>query len=197
MNKMKQLIFVIIGLMVAALVIGGTLMSVKSDIKNQVNNKSQSKTESISVSTNDHIKHDITFISITDTYINGNRSKGYILDKNGKKYDFNFSQKGTMTHEEVLEEAENLPKNTEGEFFTTPDDMAVIYDLCSTIDEKAGFDRKTDKNQTDTTSFYGVIYKDDKPVLVKIYSYGNINDVPHDPNAVSIKTFIMPRVPKE
>ncbi len=190
MNKMKQLIFIIIGFIVAALVIGGTLMSVKNDIKNQVENKQKNESSLSASSANNDIKQDMVFISITDKYNMVRRESGYIIDKNGYRYDFNFSEKGEMTHEQVLAEVNKSFDTLEGEAFISTADMSVLYNLLYSVDEKSKFDSETNESINDTTTLYGIIYKDESPSLVKIYSYGNTADNPQDLNSISIQKFI-------
>ena len=191
MNRMKQLIFVIIGLMIASLVIGLMLMSVRSDIKDQVENSSDENVKASSSDTNEYIEQDIVFVSITEKYIMGRRCVGYIIDKNGNKRDYNFAEKGALTPDEVLSEAEKSFDTLKSSSYISETDINALYNLLYRVDKTAKFDAETtNESEDNTTTVYGVVYDNGKASLVKIYSYGNNAETPHDPNAQSIKRFL-------
>ncbi len=196
MNKMKQLIFIIIGFIVAALVIGGTLMSVKNDIKGQVENGT-AKSSNSSQAVNSNIQNDIVFINVTTKYVGGKTSSGYILDKNGLRYNFNFSENGEMTPEQIFAEAEKLIKTTKGEFYLSSADMSILYDQICRIDTNAKFDEEKNKLEDNTITMYGVLYKDGKTSLIKIYSHGYLAEIPQDPIAQSIEQYFIPKENKD
>lgn len=196
MNKMKQLIFIIIGFIVAALVIGGTLMSVKNDIKGQVENGTAKSSNSSQV-VNSNIQNDIVFINVTTKYVGGKTSSGYILDKNGLRYNFNFSENGEMTPEQIFAEAEKLIKTTKGEFYLSSADMSILYDQICRIDTNAKFDEEKNKLEDNTITMYGVLYKDGKTSLIKIYSHGYLAEIPQDPIAQSIEQYFIPKENKD
>lgn len=192
MNKMKQLIFVTIGFIVAALVIGGTLMSVQTDIKNQVESGKNNSSQSTSDDSDEDTAPEIVFIKIIDKYNRGKRSGGYVIDRSGLRYDFDFSGKTSLTHEEILAEVEKKIKDLNGEAFVSENDMSTLYDMVNKIKD-IEFSIEENVYAEDATTLYGVVYKNNKPNLIKIYSSGSVNESPLDYNAKSIRKFIVSR----
>ncbi len=189
MNKMKQLIFITIGFIVAALVIGGTLMSVKTDISNQVGSGKNNSSQSTSNDSDEDTAPEIVFIKIIDTYNRGKRSGGYVIDRSGLRYDFDFSGETSLTHEEILAKVEKKIKDLKGEAFISENDMSTLYDMVNKIKD-VEFSIEENEYAEDTATLYGVVYKNNKPNLIKIYSSGSVNESPLDYNAKSIRKFI-------
>lgn len=189
MNKIKQLIFVIISLIVASLVIGGTLNSVKTDIKNQTEAKKNNSSTSIT-NEDKNIQREIAFIKIIDKYNMGKRSSGYVIDKNGLRYDFNFYDKVSLTHEQILDEVEKTINKLQGVKFISETDMSSLCNILNDV-EDIEFKSETNEYENTTETLYGVVYKDKKANLIKIFSSGSINESPVNYNIKSIKTFIL------
>ena len=87
MNKMKQLIFVVIGFIIAALVIGLLFGSVKSDIAQQVE---ENKRESSIAAVSESVQREQEIVLFTTYQYAGATkiSSGCFINKNGKRFVF-------------------------------------------------------------------------------------------------------------
>lgn len=184
MNKMKTLIMVIIGFVVAALVAGLLLTLTKNDL--QGSTKLSDEDSAVTV---EDIEQELLFINIYEWHGYDTRINGYVVDKNGRRYDFDFSSMEDASPEEIFKEAQDSLGSLESSDFIDNDDIPELYSSIYNIDKERSFDENTADNVMGTYTLYAITYENDKLSLVKVYSYGEQSAYPKDSYAKSIYSY--------
>ncbi|MGN0606237.1 MAG: hypothetical protein ACI4JM_06920 [Oscillospiraceae bacterium] len=130
--------------------------------------------------------------------INGYRNAGIFIDKYGKIYDYDFSEiSDDITFEEEMEKFSDIMEQSEGtESNFTENDMKYIYSMLKKVDENSDF---TYGNQHmwdyGQDTLYGIRYdKDNQPHKIKLYSYGDVDEIPVDRNSQKIYDYYISKI---
>lgn len=191
MNKMKQLALVIIGFIVAAVVIALLLNVTKSDLQRQV---SENQEKSVASAQEESRKNseEIAFISITETG-SGNNISGYLVNKNGGRYDFTLSRSELKdsTPESVYDKAQEKYDSEKTVTFISKADADNLLSMVPKIDKSKGFVKDTGAagDTKSTTAIYAVDNDSGKSALIKIGSTGYSAETPKDGKAKTIMKF--------
>ncbi len=191
MNKMKQLALVIIGFIVAAVVIALLLNVTKSDLQRQV---SENQEKSVASAQEESRKNseEIAFISITETD-SGNNISGYLVNKNGGRYDFTLSRSELKdsTPESVYDKAQEKYDSEKTVTFISKADADNLLSMVPKIDKSKGFVKDTSAagDTKSTTAIYAVDNDSGKSALIKIGSTGYSAETPKDGKAKTIMKF--------
>ena len=76
-------------------------------------------------------------------------------------------------------------------------DIENLYSVVSEIKTDADFKTEELTKDQGTTTIYALKYNDNKPELVKIYSYGDKLETPTDANALVIRKYFLKKLKDE
>ncbi len=197
MDGMKKLILTTVAIIIAVSVFALMLNFTKNDIQNQVNENQNKPQSSVEKSTVD-IGQDYLFFSYFKNMSYNADVKGFLIDKDGKKYDYALlmNSKEVMP-EEALKKAIEKKKNLQGKDFISSGDMDSLYRVISEINTEAEFKSEDNTKDQGTTTIYALKYKDNKPELIKIYSYGDKLETPTDTNALVIRKYFIKKLKED
>ena len=194
MNKMKQLAFVIIGFIVAAIVIALLLGYTKNDIQRQVDNNNEKSLASVQQEST-RKESSMVFLSITKNS-SDSTVKGFLINENGKRSDFTLTSKDGKfsSDEDIFKAAEKKYASSDAADYFSEGDIQNICALAKDIDSSKKCERNRDLDDLttdETTTIYAVRESSDKTALIKICSYGAAAESPTDGNSKSIqKVFV-------
>ena len=193
MDKMKTMVAVMTALLIAVGIFALILNLTKNDLQTQINeNSGKPPAVSSAVSSEPEIEQDLLFISIYQNKFYSADIKGYLIDSKGKKYDFELTDiVEEMTPEKTLKAAKEKKSSLKGTDYISAHDISNLYEILNDIDPKGKFNSETVTEQTGTTELYGITYNQGKETLVKIYSYGDVEETPRDVNAVTLRKYFM------
>lgn len=132
------------------------------------------------------VDQDIILISLYKNFAWEYQSHGFFIDKNGKKYDFDFSKKSPeMSEEEMLSEMKKIMRTGEGSSSSlTAENIENLHALAKKVDLKKDFSKTSRRVDSGQRTLYGVrSAKDGQSILVKIHSEGDWLEEPQDPSA--------------
>lgn len=191
MNKMKQLLLVIIGFVVAAVVIALLLNATKSDLQRQVSDikeKSMVSAQEESRRNNE----EFSFLCVTSSGT-GNAFKGYLVNKNGNRFDFTLGSDGVKGSDpgEIFKKAAEQYNSEKAVSFISKTEMDNLQSLVAKIDTSKKFNSKVDESGggSEISMLYAVKYNNGKESFVKVGAIGYAGDAPTDGSSRVILKF--------
>ena len=126
--------------------------------------------------------NDIIIISLHENSAWELIQKGYFVTANGKKHEFDFSEKYQKS---PIEEIFKLPRNN-GEPFLENKEIAKIFDNISQIPDSIEFDIQAHGCDMGQTTIFAVKKTKTGIYVIEIGSTGNDNRIPDEPHAKTI-----------
>ena len=188
MNKMKQLIFVLIGFIIAVLVIGIMLNFTKNDLVNQVS-ESNERTSSAAVKEKEEKDNTLVFLCLYSEPGDSQLFSGYAVNKNGNRFDINLNKSRDISqYKEIFADAQKDLDNMTAKDFIGTKEINNLCELLDLIKPIKDYKIETDKNGVNgTTVVYGIKYDENgKADLIKIGRFGDTKETPSDTNAKSV-----------
>lgn len=198
MNKMKQLIFVIFGFIVAALVTGLMLGSAKSDIQRQVEENSR-ESSIAAVSENHQREQEIVFFATYNYSGNEKISSGYLINKNGKKYDFDCDKEAYTNAEKLFSDKSAQMDSMEGTIALKESDVRTLCELVANIHTEDKYVlEKTEASRTESgiETVYAVVSANGETKLLKLFSRGDVSEILSDTSAKSFRKLFVRNFPQ-
>lgn len=198
MDGMKKLIVAVGGILVAVAVFAILLNVTKADLQNQVKERggtsSASNSSSRSADNNNPestIEQDVIFFTYYKNSSNTNVS-GYYVDKNGNKLEYELTGNVLIPDaEEVFQKTYSELESYERQEFMPLRDAENLFDVAKTINPDGEFSTENNDTSEGTTTVYAVVYNDSKPSILKIFSSGDLNEIPADRNAEIIRSYFL------
>ncbi len=189
MDGMKKLMAVTGAILIAAAVFAILANVTKTDLQNQIKENSGKPDTSAGQSVNS-IDQDFVFFSYSSDPSFTNTANGFLIDKDGKRYDYSVKEDSlNPSPEKTFKDVINQFDNLNGTDFITGTEMENLYISLSAIRSDIEYTTENMGTENGTTTVFGIKYKEGIPQLVKIYSYGDQSESPNDANAVSIQNF--------
>lgn len=197
MNKMKQLIFVVIGFIIAALVIGLLFGSVKSDIAQQVE---ENKRESSIAAVSESIQREQEIVLFTTYQYAGATkiSSGCFINKNGKRFVFDCDKEEISDPTKLFEKFSAKLDEIDGKEELKEYDMKTICELISNIKIKNKYvsEKYVEEEPPATETIYAVIVSGEKKELLKLFSRGVKTEILSDSSVRSFRKIYLRKFPE-
>ncbi len=195
MNKMKQLILIIIGFIVAAIVIAVMLSFTKNDLTTKVQKNIQESSKAV-VEESKKNQQDLVFIVAKADANSDKDLTGFVVNKNGERFDFDLSAElnANAAPDEIFVKVKDKYDIKKLSSFISKTDTENLCRIAKNIDKTKGFetidnsDTLSGTNQSKTT-IYALINNNNNTEIIKIASLGLNAQLPVDGNAKSIYKF--------
>ncbi len=198
MDGMKKLISVTIAFIVAAGIFALVLNVTKNDLKKQIEENSGAKQSSAAEKSIPEIDQDVLFFSYFQNLSYNADVKGYLIDNHGQKLDYVLTgNTKVLTAEEAFKKALSQKDKLKGTDFISGTDLSNLHEVVYLIDTKQEFFKEEIDEKNGTTTLYAVIYENNKPKLVKIYSTGDVVENPKDGNAVVVRKYFQKKLSQD
>ena len=207
MDGMKKLLITTVAILIAAGIFALLLNLTKNDIQNQVNDiggvqSSGTSDTSRPASASDtsreelpEIGQDYVFMTYYKNLSYNADIAGFIIDKNGKRYDYKLTgNTKELSPEETFAKVADPKKLTDGTDFISDGDIHNLYNVLNDINTKADIKAEGSAGDYGTTTLYALKYSDGKPQFIKIYSFGDISESPTDPNSMVIQKYFVKKL---
>lgn len=197
MDKVKTLLFTMLGVIIAVAVIGILISVTKTDIDSQTQSKAESTVAS-STSTDEAIENaeseesieiEQAFLFMEMRYV-GNNIEGSLVDCNGRRYQVTVEDPDReLTVKEFYEKALELYYNADSEQWLPKEDMGKLYQWILRTDDNFGF--SISEESYDTDYFLYCIQDFGVPFLIEIYSEGASSDLPTNRYSIELYNYFM------
>ncbi|MBQ8135311.1 MAG: hypothetical protein IJ192_13055 [Clostridia bacterium] len=193
MDKMKTMVAVMTAMLIAVGIFALILNLTKNDLETQVTeNSGKPSAVSSTESSEPEIEQDLLFLGFYQNKFYSADVSGYLIDSKGKRYDFELTDiTEDMTPEKILKAAKEKKSSLKGTDYISAHDISNLYEILNEVDPKGKHHSETLSEQTGTTELYGITYKEGKETLVKIYTYGDVEETPEDANALTLRKYFM------
>ncbi len=159
-----------------------------STTDNVSNPPQSSQTQSMLESSNIEITQDIILSNIYSNYAYGYQCYATVIDKEGCVYRFDFSDTSQNWEDDrLLDEMQKMVKTAKKPQATfSQEDINTLYELLYKVDKNNEFESKFQMCDAGQSTLYGIRYDSGSAELIKIYSCGDVLDIPKDDNAKQI-----------
>lgn len=193
MNKIKTMLFTMLGVIIAVAVIGILISAAKKDIDNQTHSQTDTSAVSDDSSDNTDSEEDTEieqiFLFMEMRYV-GDTIEGSLVDRSGRRFKVKVDNPdGDLSEQEFYEKALEQYYDADEEQWLPQEDMKMLYKTILKTDDNFGF--SISEESFDTTYYLYCIQDFGTPFFIEIYSEGSTSDLPTNKYSMELFNYFM------